>query len=50
VASPPDNLGYVVASYLIAGAAVGGYVARLFARARTARRRAAAVSGRRHPA
>ena len=41
------NLGYVVAGYVLTVAALGGYVLRLHARARSARRRAAAVAGRR---
>jgi hypothetical protein len=41
------DLGYVAAGYLVTAAALGGYVLRLFARARRARRRAAALAGRR---
>ncbi len=47
MASPPDNLGYVIASYSIAGVALGAYVARLLARARRARARVAAIVARR---
>ena len=42
-----DNLGYVVAGYTITAAALGGYIARLFVRAREARRRAEAVAAQR---
>jgi hypothetical protein len=42
-----DNVGYVVAGYVLTAAALGGYVLRLFARAREARRRAEAVAARR---
>jgi hypothetical protein len=41
------NTGYVVAGYLVTAVALGGYVARLYARARRARRRAEAVVSRR---
>ena len=41
-----ENVGYVVAGYVITAAALGGYVLRLFARAREARRRAEAVAVR----
>lgn len=41
------NAGYVVVGYAITAAALGGYVARLFARARAARRRAEAIAARR---
>jgi hypothetical protein len=42
------NDGYVVAGYTLTAVALGGYVLRLFARARTARRRADSIaSGRR---
>jgi CcmD family protein len=41
------NLEFVVAGYLITGLALGGYVARLFVRARRARERAAAIAARR---
>jgi hypothetical protein len=40
------DLGYVVVGYLVTALALGGYVLRLLARARRARRRAAALSGR----
>ena len=42
-----ENVGYVVAGYAITVTALGGYVLRLFARAREARRRAEAISMRR---
>ena len=42
-----DNAGFVVAGYIITAGALGGYVAGLFARARRARDRAAAVASRR---
>jgi hypothetical protein len=41
------NAGYVAAGYLLTAAALGGYVARLFQRARAARRAAQAVAARR---
>lgn len=41
------NTGYVVAGYVLTAAALGGYVLRLFARARRAGRRAEAVAARR---
>jgi len=47
VASPPDNAAFVAAAYLITGGALGAYVASLFARARRARARSAALAGRR---
>ena len=34
------NAGYVIAGYLVTALALGGYTLRLFARARTAKRRA----------
>ncbi|HEX8929691.1 MAG TPA: hypothetical protein VGA45_12295 [Actinomycetota bacterium] len=40
------DLGYVAAGYLATALALGGYVARLLARARRARRRTAALAGR----
>jgi hypothetical protein len=43
------NTGYVVAGYLITAATLGGYTLRLFARARSARRRAEAIAARRRP-
>jgi hypothetical protein len=43
------NTGYVVAGYLIAAATLGGYTWRLFARARSARRRAESIAARRRP-
>jgi CcmD family protein len=42
-----ENVGYVVAGYAITAVALGGYVLRLFVRAREARRRAEAVAARR---
>jgi hypothetical protein len=42
-----ENVGYVVAGYAISALALGGYVLKLFARARDARRRAEVVAGRR---
>ena len=41
------NAGYVIAAYLVTALALGGYTLRLFARARTAKRRAQAVADRR---
>ena len=41
------NAGYVIAGYLVTALALGGYTLRLFARARTAKRRARAVADRR---
>ena len=41
------SAGYVLAGYLVTGAALGGYVLFLFARARRARRVAEAVAARR---
>ena len=41
------NAGYVVAGYVLSALALGGYVARLRVRARTARRRADDVARRR---
>jgi hypothetical protein len=38
------NLEFVVAGYLITACSLGGYVLRLFARARRARERAAAIA------
>ena len=40
------DLGYVLAGYLATAIALGGYILRLWARARRARRRTAALSGR----
>lgn len=45
--TPPDNIGYVVAGYSVAAAALGAYATRLFARARRARQRAEAIAARR---
>jgi hypothetical protein len=42
-----SNVGYVVAGYVLTAVALGGYVLRLFARAREARRHAEAVAARR---
>jgi hypothetical protein len=42
-----ENVGYVVAGYLITAVALGGYALRLFSRAREARRRAEVVATRR---
>lgn len=42
-----ENVGYVIAGYAITAISLGGYVLRLFARAREARRRADAVAARR---
>ena len=41
------SVGYVLTGYLVTGAALGGYVLYLFARARRARRLADAVAARR---
>lgn len=41
------NEGYVIAGYALTGVALGGYVLRLFARARSAKRRAEAIAARR---
>jgi len=43
----PSYTGYVVAAYLVTAVALGGYAWRLFARARSARRRADAIASRR---
>ena len=42
-----ENVGYVVAGYLLTAGALAGYVASLLARARRARSGAAAVAERR---
>lgn len=42
-----DNAGFVLAGYLLTGAALAGYTAHLFVRARRARRRAALLASRR---
>ena len=39
-----ENVGYVVTGYVLTAVALGGYVLRLFARAREARRRAEAIT------
>jgi hypothetical protein len=41
------NAGYVIAGYLVTALALSGYSLRLFARARTARRRAQTIADRR---
>jgi hypothetical protein len=41
------NTGYVVAGYVLTAVALGGYVLRLFTRAREARREAETVAARR---
>jgi hypothetical protein len=41
------NAGYVIAGYVLTAVALGGYVARLHARARSARRRSDAKARRR---
>jgi hypothetical protein len=41
------NAGYVIAGYLVTALVLGGYTLRLFARARTARRRARTIADRR---
>ena len=41
------NLGFVIAGYVLTAAALGGYTLRLFARARTAKRRARTIADRR---
>jgi hypothetical protein len=41
------NITFVVAGYALTAVALGGYVARLFARARRARQRAAAIAAHR---
>ena len=43
----PSNTAYVVAAYLVTALALGGYTWWLFARARSARRRAEAIATRR---
>ena len=43
----PANTAYVVAAYLVTALALGGYTWWLFARARSARRRAEAIAARR---
>jgi CcmD family protein len=42
------NVGYVIAAYLVTAIALGGYTLRLFARARSAKRRAQTIAERRH--
>ena len=42
------NVGYVIAAYLLTAIALGGYTLRLFARARSAKRRAQTIAERRH--
>jgi len=41
------NAAYVIAGYLVTALALGGYTLRLFARARTAKRRAQMIADRR---
>jgi hypothetical protein len=41
------NAAYVIAGYLVTAFALGGYTLRLFARARTAKRRAQVIADRR---
>jgi CcmD family protein len=41
------NVGYVIAAYLVTAIALGGYTLRLFARARSAKRRAQTIAERR---
>lgn len=41
-----ENVGYVIAGYVLTAAALGGYLLRLFSRARAARRRAEVVATR----
>jgi hypothetical protein len=41
------NVGYVIVGYLVTALALGGYTLRLFARARTAKRRAQTIANRR---
>ena len=47
---PPDNVGFVVAAYVVTVGALGGFVLRLTRRARRARLRAEAIVRRRDPA
>ena len=42
------NVGYVIAAYIVTAIALGGYTLRLFARARSAKRRAQRIAERRH--
>jgi len=42
------NVGYVIAAYIVTAIALGGYTLRLFARARSAKRRAQTIAERRH--
>ena len=42
------NVGYVIAAYLVTAIALGAYILRLFARARSAKRRAQTIAERRH--
>ncbi len=42
------NVGYVIAAYLVTAIALGGYLLRLLARARSAKRRAQTIAERRH--
>jgi hypothetical protein len=49
VASPPNNIGYVVAGYSVTAALLGAYSGALYRRARRATHRASAVAARRRP-
>jgi CcmD family protein len=42
------NVGYVIAAYVVTAIALGGYILRLFARARSAKHRAQTIAERRH--
>jgi hypothetical protein len=44
------NVGYVIAGYLVTATVLGGYTLRLFARARSAKRRAETIAERRRGA
>ena len=41
------NVGFVIAAYLVSAIALGGYMLRLLARARSAKRRARTIAERR---
>ena len=41
------NVGYVIAAYIVTAIALSGYTLRLFARARSAKRRAQTIAERR---
>jgi hypothetical protein len=49
VASPPNNVGYVVAGYSVTTAVLAAYAGTLYHRARRAKQRASAVAIRRAP-